>query len=88
MNLGQKSTEAPPVAGAKRPQPPQLANAKRKPRDPALPPLTDRQKIVLGQVRSAGRVCKLLAAQLAEGKDISPEAAVACSTLAAEYMGG
>ena len=86
MNTGQTTATPPPVAGAKRPQPPQLANAKRKPRDPNLPPMTEKQSFMLGQVRSAAKACKLLAKKLAEGKDVSSEAAIACSTLAAEYI--
>ena len=88
MNLG-TPPKAPPVAsGAKNPQPPQLANAKRKPRDPSLPPLTDRQKFVLGQVRAAKKACQLLTEKLNRAEDFSPSAAAACATLSAEYMSG
>lgn len=85
MDIGKSGSVPSPVTKPKNAQPPQLAAAKRQPRDPNLPALTDKQRFVLGQVRAAGRACKLLAKQLDEGKAISPAAAVACSTLAAEY---
>lgn len=85
MDIGKSGTIPPPVVKPKNAQPPQLAASKRQPRDPNLAPLTDKQRFVLGQVRAAGRACKLLAKQLDNGRDISPAAAVACSTLAAEY---
>lgn len=86
MNATAPASSAPPVTKAKGVDPLAAARAARKPRDPNLAPLTDRQKVVLGQVRLAAKSCKLLAAELANGKDISSAAAVACSTLAAEYM--
>lgn len=86
MNTGLQTPTTSAAVKPKQAQPPQLAAAKRKPRDPNLPALTDRQKFMLGQVRAASKACKLLATKLDKGQDISPAAAVACSTLSAEYM--